>query len=209
MPVKKAPTDRRKATKKAASQPISSGRTTAPAPITKAVDWGREAKAKRITGRPLTVPSGKTCLVKMLDSMQEFLARGDIPNAMLPLMQEAATGKSPDEKEISAMVLQDPEKLVEMFNLVDMIVIECVLEPTVSPLPADDEGNIIPPHKREDDDTLYIDYIDLEDKMFIFNYALSGVSDIEQFRKESGQGVVPIRAVEGLDESTKRHPSAG
>lgn len=209
MPVKKAPTDRRKATKKAASSIVSNGRTTAPAPITSGAEWGREAKAKRITGRPLKVPTGKTCLVKMLDSMQEFLTRGDIPNAMLPLMQEAATGNAPDQKEISAMVLEDPEKLVEMFDLVDMIVIECVLQPAVSPLPADDDGNIIPPHKREDDDTLYVDYIDLEDKMFIFNYALSGVSDVDQFREESGQGVVPIRAVEGLDESAKRHPAAG
>jgi hypothetical protein len=208
MPVKKAPSDRRKPAKKAAARTTNSGRTTEPAPITTGAEWGREARDKRVKGRPVTVPTGKTCLVKMLDSMQEFLARGDVPNAMLPMMQEAATGKVKDEKQVTDLVMSDPGKLKDMFDLVDMIVIECVLEPPVAPIPQNDEGKVIPPHLRDDDDTLYVDYIDLGDKMFIFNYALSGVSDLEQFRAGSGQGVVPLRAVEELDESAKRHPAA-
>jgi hypothetical protein len=209
MPAKKAPSDRRKPVKKAAAKVASNGRVTEPAVITSGAAWGREAREKRVKGRPLTVPTGKTCLVKMLDSMQEFLSRGDVPNAMLPLMQQAATGKVESAEEVSDMVLSDPGKLKDMFDLVDMVVVECVMEPPVAPIPQDDNGKVIPPHMREDDDTLYVDYIDLEDKMFIFNYALSGVSDLDQFRAQSGQSVVPLHSVEGVDASAERHPSAG
>jgi hypothetical protein len=208
MPVKK-PADRKRPAKKAAAKTVSSGRTTAPAPITSAAEWGRGARDARVKGRPLTVPSGKTCLVKMLNSMQEFIARGDVPNALLPLMQEAATGKVKDEKQVTDLVLSNPEKLRDMFDMIDMVVCECVIEPPVAPVPQDDEGSVVSPHLRPDDDTLYVDYIDLEDKMFIFNYALSGASDLEQFREKSDPSVVPLHSVEGVEQSAKRHPSAG
>lgn len=212
-PVKKAPSDRpRKRPAKRAAGPkavLSQGRVThsEPLQVTSAAEWGREARANRVTGRPLKVPTGKVCLVKMLDSMQEFLSRGDVPNAMLPLMQQAATGKVEREEDVTKAVMSSPKHLADMFTLVDMIVCECVLEPPVAPVPQDGEGSIVPPHLRPDDDTLYVDYVDLEDKMFIFNYALSGVSDLEQFRQKSDSSLVALRAVEDLDESSKRHPS--
>lgn len=186
-------------------QTVHAGRVTksTPPPITSAAEWGKGAREARVHGRPVTVPSGKTCLVKMLDSMGEFLARGDVPNALLPLMMEAAQGKTEEASDVTSAVLDDPAKLMEMFELVDKIVCECVLEPTVSPVPQDDEGNNIPAHLRDDDDTLYVDYVELEDRMFIFNYALSGVSDIERFREELSEGMVPVSAVDDVERSSE------
>lgn len=204
MPAKK------QAARKASPKRIThhQGRTTAsaPPPITSAAEWGGEARENRVKGRPVTVPSGKTCLVKMLDSMGEFLARGDVPNALLPLMMEAATGKTESAKKVTDEVLGDPDKLVEMFALVDTIVVECVLQPPVAPVPQREvmrSGEMvlenIPAHEREDDDTLYVDYIELEDKMFIFNYALSGVNDVEQFRSQLSESMVSVSAVDNVE----------
>lgn len=213
MPVKKAATDRRRTVKKAAAKAVSNGRVTKPAPITSAAEWGRDARENRVTGRPLTVPTGKTCLVKMVDSMANFIAGGNVPNALLPMMQEAATGKGVDEKSLMELVLGSPENMRDMFSMIDNLVVECVLQPPVAPVPQYEDGEKagqdIPPHERPDDDTLYVDYIDDDDKMFIFNYALSGVSDLEQFRKITTPSLEVVSAVEGLDESAKRHPSAG
>ena len=198
--------------KKAVSkkQTTHNGRVTksAPPPITSAGEWGKDARQNRVDGRPVTVPSGKTCLVKMLDSMGEFLARGDVPNALLPLMMEAAQGKTESAKDVADAVFEDPEKLIQMFSLIDTIVCECVLEPPVAPVPQYDVpadhpnyGKNIPAYERPDDDTLYVDYIELEDKMFIFNYSLSGVSDIEQFRTKLQEGMESVPSVDNVGSS--------
>lgn len=220
MPVKKAATDRRRTVKKAAAKAVSNGRVTKPAPveITSAGEWGKEAREKRVEGRPLTVPSGKTCLVKMVNSMEKFISGGNVPNALLPMMQEAATGKGIDDKELTDLVLKSPEHMAQMFEMIDNLVIECVLQPPVAPVPQREVTTTnplktvwedIPPHERPDDDTLYVDYIDLDDRLFIFNYALSGVSDLEKFRAGSTPSLELVSAVESLDESSERHPPAG
>jgi hypothetical protein len=68
--------------------------------------------------------------------------------------------------------------------MADNVTIYCVVEPMVNPLPADGVRN---------DDLLYVDEIDLEDKLFILNFGVGGSRDLEAFRlaTDGGVGSVP------------------
>lgn len=160
--------------------------------VTPASEWIKDAK-----GSPLTVPSGKTCLVRKPDGMQAFMSQGMVPNTLLGVVQQSLEDKDPDKVDLEAisdMAMKNPQALEDMLSMCDAVVIHCVVEPSVEPVPLDDDGNIVPPNKRPDDDTLYVDYIDWDDKMFIFNYAMGGTKDLETFREEQASamaGVLP------------------
>lgn len=183
MSTAKKPTDH-KPSKKAAAKP-STGRTTPraePKEVTDSGSWAAEGRIKA-KGYPLEVPSGKVCLVKRPDGLKLFLDQGMVPNALLPIVQEAVNEhKEKTPEELQQIVVENPEMLGAILELATNVVLDCVLEPKVHPVPLDDEGNIIPPHQRDEDDTLYIDYIDGDDLMFIFNFAVSGVTDLSGFR---------------------------
>lgn len=67
---------------------------------------------------------------------------------------------------------------------------------------ADGLAEIIPEAERRDD-TLYTDDVDLEDRMFILQFAVGGVKDFEQFRHEHQEfvggmaagGALPLSAI--------------
>jgi hypothetical protein len=174
------------------------GRTTPKKTVTDGAEWAREGRAN-VSGKPLTVPSGKTCLVRRPDGMKFFLDQGMIPNALLPMVMEAVNEhKETSPKELGDAVMESPDMLPALLDLADRVVVHCVVEPKVEPVPKDEEGNVVPPEERPDDDTLYIDYIDQEDKMFIFNYAVSGVTDVAEFRRESAKSVADLQSSQAV-----------
>lgn len=176
------------------------GRTTPPktvAPITEASEWAREG-AERAKGKALTVPSGKTCLVRRPDGLKFFLDKGHVPNALLPIVQGAVNEhKKTSPEDLQAMVQENPDMLGAIIELADKVVIECVIQPEISPVPLDENGDEVPPHKRpdetpEDRNRLYIDYVDGDDRLFIFYYAVSGVDDVKPFRDGASESVAPV-----------------
>lgn len=188
-------------TAKAKAARKSSGR------VTTASEWKKDAqKGKPV---PLTVPSGKTCLVQRPQGIQAFLSNGTVPNALMPIIQEAldkADGKEKPELDKAAMtkdIMGDPERLASVFEMMDLVTIETVVEPKVYPIPVDEEGVQVPAHLRDDDDKLYVDYIDQEDKMFIMNFAMEGQSEIEPFRAEVASTVEAVSSVEGVGQDTE------
>lgn len=198
-PAKKATkkaTGRTSAPKKRGDQVAEVLQTSSPssATVTSASEWRADALA-----RPLTVPSGKTCLVKKPDGMKMFLDSGMVPNSLLPIVESALTGQEVDEKEVASRVLSDTEQLADLLAFVDRVVIRTVVEPVVKAVPVNEEtGEEIPPHLRDEDDSLYVDYIDQADKMFIFNYSVSGVTDLESFRQGSNEGLADLLAIQGM-----------
>jgi hypothetical protein len=183
----------------------STGRVTpkkTPAAITDGSEWARDARSQRVDGKPLTVPSGKTCLVRRPDSLATFTDKGMIPNRLMPIVMDAIGGKKIEE-ETQIKMMQDPDLLLDMIGMVDNVVVDCVIQPEVTPVPYQEDGSPLPPQHRPDDDTLYVDYIDMEDRFFIFNYALSGVSDVERFRSESAESMAPLRSVKTVEQSTE------
>jgi len=106
----------------------------------------------------------------------------------MPIVQEAmAKGKPPSAKDLS--LENNPELLEGVLALTDTACIFMVMEPVVKPVPLDDDGEVIPFSQREKGEFLYVDEIQFEDKMFIFNWAVGGTADLEKFRQELGAGL--------------------
>lgn len=167
-------------------------------PVTQASQWKGKSKA---LASPLTVPSGNVCLVKR-PGLEVFLQKGVVPNSLLALLQKAAAGKGIEDKMLQkglGDLLADPEKLVELTGFADAVLMECVVEPHVWPVPLwtiedaaanscdpDEVGMKVPDHKRNPD-RLYVDYVEMQDKMFVFNWAVGGDASVENFREEQGK----------------------
>lgn len=118
--------------------------------------------------------------------MRHFVRAGMVPNSLLPIVMKAVrTGTSPDMEAIS----KDGQKVNDMIQLVDNVVVAIVVEPKVLPLPPeeDEESEKYDPLFERDEDLLYVDEVNPEDKAFIFQWACGGTSDLEQFREQSEQ----------------------
>lgn len=195
----------------------STGRVTprkTVAPVTSAADWKRSSSIGDPI--PLTVPSGKTCLIKRPLGLHVFLKRGMIPNSLLEVVQTAMAGKKSEVSDLTEKVIGNTDQINDMFGLVDDVTIEMVVEPLISPIPVVTEensayfgvlaglivGEEIPPHLRDDDDTLYVDYVEDQDKFFIFNYAVGGTNDVETFRERQAENVAALASVGEVEDIT-------
>lgn len=178
MPVPKAPQDRK--TKRATSGTKKYALTS----------WGGEY------AEDLEVPSGQLCRVRR-PGAQGLLEAGvlhslDTLTAIVDQKHvKRVKGRGPNSQEnieIDADGLaKDPESLINVLHLVDRVVTYCVLEPKVEMTP-DDVTN-------RKQGVVYCDTIDLEDRMFIFNFAVGGTRSVERFRRE---GTVPVGSVEAV-----------
>lgn len=154
-------------------------------------------KAKSAEGYELEVPSGNVALVRPV-GMQAFLDKGMIPNSLREIAIEAIKGKKAPELKTEDL---DEEQIINMMQLFDSVTVYCVLQPEVLPVPLDEEGNPIPPRNREDVEALYVDDVDLPDKMFIFQYACGGTRNVEQFREEYLSSMESISGGENVGEN--------
>lgn len=164
-------------------QEVTSDQVTEPTPIS-----GWKTPAKDV--KPTTLPSGNSARLRRV-SLQTFLKTGRVPNVLMKPMKRAIEKKqemTPDElKEL----MSDPEAIGEMFKLVDMIAVDAFIEPKLTPLPDDESEG-----RRED--LLYVDEIDLDDKMFIFQWMVGGTSDLEQFRNEQSKQLAAVSSSENV-----------
>lgn len=142
-------------------------------------------KKKTVGGTLITVPSGNTALVRT-PGMQVFVEQGVIPNALMPIIKEAMSkGMAPAESEMSEMVT-DPDKLRDLIELANAITVFCCIDPKVEAIPTqvvDGEVVVIPMgDPRRSEEILYIDEVEFNDKMYIFNFAVGGPADMDKFR---------------------------
>lgn len=136
----------------------------------------------------LELPSGETCLV-VRPGVQGLIGAGilDSLDTLTGLVQsELIDSKDPRnaQKAVKALA-ENPQDLLKAMDLVDKVVCYVVKAPEVLMPPAD--------ASERDAEALYADEVDLDDKMFIFQFVVGGTRDIEQFRKESQEllGGVP------------------
>lgn len=132
---------------------------------------------------------GPQGLVKMgildsLDTLTQLVAAkiGDI---------ETGGSSAPDPEAIRALS-QNAKGLENALDLIDRIVVGVVVEPKVHPIPVEDPKTGEIPERE--DSCLYIDDVDLEDRMFIMNFAVGGSADWESFRSESAANVARVEA---------------
>lgn len=187
----------KRAVKKAAAKPrtTNGGRTTPKKTVATVSDF-----KTKVTD--LELPSGKICQVRKPQGMQMFLANGTIPNALLPIVGKSLEGEDAKPPEL-ANLLEEGEKLQAVFDLADSVVVQTVVAPKVNAVPTTNLGTSVPMGERceflgiegDDDDLLWVDEVDLEDKMFIFMFAVGGSRDIERFREGSAEAMGGLSSV--------------
>ena len=170
-----------------------------PKQVTSASAW---RKASAFEPAPLELPSGNVCMIRV-PGPQAFLTQGLVPNTLLPLVQEsidrAQKGKTMTEKDEVKMLgemLQDPDRLRQVFEMADAVAVYCVIDPPLLPVP--------PANEDRDPDALYVDEVDLDDKMFIMDVAMGGSKDLEQFRSKPRPGLDDIPAGKRVASAAKR-----
>lgn len=187
----------------AAKRKVATQAAAAQMQVTSAEEWAASSQAH---GFPLTVPSGKTALVRTV-GMEAFLQKGLIPNSLRDIALQAIQGKKPQEMKTAEMSIEQIENMVELF---DSVTLYCVIKPDVFPVPRWDEedveagnclaehvGEVVPIAQREP--ALYVDMVDLEDKMFIFQFACGGTRDVESFRAEYARSLERVSRESDLE----------
>lgn len=164
-------------------------------PVTSATDWKSGRKGQTGT-YAVALPSGNTARLRRAD-LQTFISLGIIPNSMLKIVQKqierSRKGKPQNEEKVSQefeAMIEDPQKLADVIMLADNITVYVVVEPKVLPVPDDEEDR--------DAEALYIDEVDMGDKMFIFNWAMGGSPDAETFLDEPTKDVGSVSAGENV-----------
>lgn len=131
----------------------------------------------------VTVPSGQLCLCRRPGI--EVMIKAGILNDMdsltsLVMTEHLDDGQTKNTVKPEAMIeiMKNPKKAESMFHMLDKVVCFIVVKPEIHMTP--NNRNSMKPN------LIYAETVDLEDKMFLMNYAVGGTRDVERFRQESG-----------------------
>jgi len=132
--------------------------------------------------------------------MKVLIAKNKIPNNLLAIVKKAMSDpkKAPTPEEMMADVEMDPEKLGAIMDFIDLIVVECLISPIVKHDPPNEDRDMSP-----DRVFLYVDEVDLDDKIFIWQYAVGGTRDLEAFRERQERNMEFVSTLENVEHSTK------
>lgn len=175
-------------------------------------DQSRARTWKRNKGEDLELPSGNTALVKR-PGPAALMTQGLLPDELTPIVQEAIRSGKGMKPEKQADLVSDPEKVAAMLEGMDKMMCVVVVEPKVrfhkyqdsdvlnpevldGKVTEDMVGKEIPEDERDEDEFIYTDEVDFEDKMFIFNFAVGGTRDHTRFREELTAGMGDIQSRE-------------
>lgn len=184
------------------------------AKATSAADWKKTTHDYPI----LTTPTGKNVRVKR-PGMTKFLEAGYLPDALAATVRkEIAMAKKrpgPARQEVKVDLFDDldPEALAEMLASLDKIMCHVFVEPkcvTHRRVVLDDNGQPVLdeagekqyediPEEEREDGVIYPDWIEMEDKNFIFQYAVGGSSDLTRFRQEQNATLAALAAKSGVE----------
>lgn len=157
---------------------------------------------KRKGGRIMALPSGLVVKARRVE-LRTFIQHGDVPNMLLPIVEEALNKGR--EMDLSQIVAQDGgmnlDMIKDMLEMVDKVVMAVCLDPKVHSS-MDEDGNEIPEEDR-DDDLVYVDEFDDEDKMFLFQWSSGGTDDVAIFRQEAETGLVALVESQGGGSNSK------
>lgn len=176
----------------------ASGRTTPKkdSRITSAKDWKSSAR----TPVELELPSGNICLA-INKGMKVFLEQGKVPNSLLEIVNDAVEGASGKAKKKISEAVEDKNLLADFVELMDTILVSCVMDPLIMPVPRNEDGTYNEDEKHPD--LLYADDVDLEDKMFVFQWCVGGTKDVERFRKEYNAALEDVSGGQRVAEATE------
>ena len=159
------------------------------------------------------LPSGNVARVRHVGP-EAFLGSGVMPDRLTPIIDKAIHSKKGLRPKDTRELTTDPSQLGAMLEMLDRMLCYAVVEPQVSMPPActvcgaldttaakqhdisDPTGHRFAPGPRRQN-TLYADVVDLEDKVFIMNYAVGGTGDLERFRQQLGTSVGSVSSGQG------------
>lgn len=190
--------------------------------ISTAAQWKTSKRSSDAS--PLRVPSGNTALVRKV-SVDKFLSSGWIPNPLLPIIQDMMRGRN--SKTIADKAATDVQNILAMKQLMDRVVVECTEQPVVQPEPecivchlaVEDEVHHGVPHMVDeeiatsaheyepaarDEELLYVDEIEWEDKTAVYEFALSEASAAAPFHDEQTPSVEPVPKRKTVQRKTKQ-----
>jgi hypothetical protein len=136
-------------------------------------------------------------LIKMgiLDSMDSLT--GLVSNKILEITGEA------DAEQLKKIAEASPE-LRKVLDLVDKITLAAVVQPPVRPVPTEQApdperpADAGVPWDWRNPTALYVDDVDLEDKMFIMNFVVGGSGDLSAFRQATEPALGSVEDVEDV-----------
>lgn len=147
---------------------------------TRASQWQSKTPGRGVE-HEVPLPSGNTCMA-IRPGMDTFISIGIIPNSLMSIISksidQAQKGKAVDDEKLLEEMMGDPGKIQDIMQLVDAITLFIVKDPVVHKAPAPGDPRV--------PDTMYVDMVDFEDKMFLFQWAVGGVESLEAFRQQAG-----------------------
>jgi hypothetical protein len=155
------------------------------------------ASSWKKAGAVLTLPSGNTMRLKN-PGIMELAHQGLIPNALMSYIMDSVT-KGSTELTGEDIMSDANVKVEDMFDMMANAIMMMAVDPQVYPVP--EEG------QARDDNLLYIDEIDEQDKLFIWQWATGGTADVEQFRQESTGVLGAMARLQGVEPAAKRASS--
>lgn len=164
-----------------------------------ATAWGQP------TEQDFTCPSGQKCKLRRVDIMD--LLGGGILNDLDFLTSMVNETHIPDGqagRKASAAALQgitgDAKNLAKFQKTMTDVVLRVVIRPELHVLPPEGESRI--------DGRVYIDTVQMIDKIAIFNWAVTGkeAEEIKQFREQTDEPVGNVETGEGVPTETVELP---
>lgn len=176
---------------------------------TSASAWKKKSNLKPVL---VELPSGGVMRVKRIP-MPTLLASGVFPDSLASMVSEkigSEDSKKPKTAVKSAELnevqeaMKDPSKMADIFRSFDRVVVLAAVEPVVhsSERKLEDGTFETIPDDERDDDLLYADEIDLEDKSFLFQYCVGGTEDLEEFREESDTTMASLENESGVQDAS-------
>jgi hypothetical protein len=182
--------------------------------------WGQSVAEGTVVR--LTLPSGNQCdaertgiegavkagILSEGDSLTDIVDRKHV--------RRVRGGKGADREEVDVQsLMSDPAGIGKIVMTVDRALVHIIKNPPVAlhfhdldePDPKTGAMTRRLPADERKDGLVYTDQVPLEDKMFLFNWAVGGgTPDAERFRHQSASAVAGVADGEGVRRKAKRGP---
>lgn len=145
----------------------------------------------------LEVPSGQTCLVRR-PGVEGLMKAGVLQDldSLSAIVDQKHIRRVQGKPEVdTAALLKDGKSLENVIHVAERITCYVVVKPEVHMTPDDST--------RREPGKIYADMIDLEDKMFILNYAVGGTRDLERFRAERAEALGSVEPDEDVPQASE------
>jgi hypothetical protein len=179
--------------------------------------WGKTAPEGSV--RRLKLPSGNECDAERTGLQgivsAGVLSEGDSLTDIVDKkhVRRVRGGKDKDRDEIDAQsLLGDPEALGKVVMVMDRAMPHIIKNPIVKLHFEDLDVFPGPPTTRRltederEDGIVYTDQVPIEDKMFLFNWAVGGTGNGERFREQSSAALAGVEDGEGVPRPAKSGP---